>query len=406
MAKAPQSFALAGDTVLLSRVSGRTLTVDALPGGRVFRYQAPAGSVPGGRLAASAQRAAMTITLETDESDIAAAQVVSGPVLGPWATLRPMTELGDGFVLPYQHQLEGERLFTSEIRGSLTSHAVVVRDPDPRDLQLPVGAVFAGDLVAYTERGPGQDEDAIGRRLVVAEWRTGVRRGVTDLPEPIQQHALRPDGRVALTQDTLPGIYDVPLGGRPRLVTRRTPAFDHDLVFAGEHLVFVENDRLHVLDPDGRVRALRRPDGGVRRLRGRRASRALDRQRLPAGGRRHRARRRGARRRPVPAQRAHRRQRRERAPEPLAARSGCAASPRPRAAAAACRCSSAGRACIGRAATRSPPAGPARCTCGSPSAAIAHCAGRSRAKATPGSGSRPQATTATAPRAASSCFPR
>ena len=117
-----------------------------------------------------------------------------------------------------------------------------------------MGAVFAGDLVAYTERGPGQEEDAIGRRLVVAEWRTGVRRGVTDLPESIQQHALRPDGRVALTQDTLPGIYDVPLGGRPRLVTRRTPAFDHDLVFAGEHLVFVENDRLHVLDPDGRVR--------------------------------------------------------------------------------------------------------------------------------------------------------
>ena len=68
VAKAPQSFALAGDTVLLSRVSGRTLTVHALPGGRVFRYQAPAGSVPGGRLAASAQRAAMTLTLETDES--------------------------------------------------------------------------------------------------------------------------------------------------------------------------------------------------------------------------------------------------------------------------------------------------------------------------------------------------
>ena len=139
----------------------------------------------------------MTITLETDESDIAAAQVVVGPARGPWATLRPMTDLDDGFVLPYKHQLDGERLFTSEFRGSLTNHTVVVRDPDPRDLQLPAGAVFAGDLVAYTERGPGQDEDAIGRRLVVAEWRTGVRRGVTDLPEPIQQHALRPDGRVA-----------------------------------------------------------------------------------------------------------------------------------------------------------------------------------------------------------------
>ena len=34
-------FALAGDTVLLSRVSGRTLTVDALPGGRVFSYTRP-----------------------------------------------------------------------------------------------------------------------------------------------------------------------------------------------------------------------------------------------------------------------------------------------------------------------------------------------------------------------------
>ena len=131
---APDAFALAGDSVLLSRVSGRTLTVEALPGGRVFSYDAPAGSVPSGRLAASPQRAALTLTLRDDTSDIAAAQVFSGPALGPWARCAD-DRLSENFVLPWQHQVEGERVFTSEIRGSLENNAVVVRDPDPRDLR-------------------------------------------------------------------------------------------------------------------------------------------------------------------------------------------------------------------------------------------------------------------------------
>jgi hypothetical protein len=256
---APDAFALAGESVLALNATERTLTVDALPQGRVFSYDAPAGSAPFGRLAASPRRAALTLSLRDDTSDFAAAQVFSGPALGPWAPLTPMNRLSENFVLPWQHQVEGERVFTSEIRGSLENNVVVVRDPEARDLALPYTAVFAGDLVAYTELAPGQEPDAIGARLVVAEWRTGFRRGVTDLPEPIEHLALRPDGRVALTLADSGGIFEVRPGTAPRRVFRRATGYDEPLAFAGEHLVFAEYGQLRVLDPSGKVRAFGTP---------------------------------------------------------------------------------------------------------------------------------------------------
>ena len=283
----------------------RTLTVDALPQGRVFSYDAPAGSEPDGRLAASPQRAASTLSLRDDTSDFAAAQVFSGPALGPWAPLTPMNRLSENFVLPWQHQVEGERVFTSEIRGSLENNVVVVRDPEPRDLALPYTAVFAGDLVAYTERAPGQDEDAIGARLVVAEWRTGFRRGVTDLPEPIEHLALRPDGRVALTLADSGGIFEVRPGTAPRRVFRRATGYDEPLAFAGEHIVFAEYGRAARARTSRQGPRLRDAHRGDRGLRHRRPPRAVDGQRLPADRRRHRARRVSARRRTVPPQRDH-----------------------------------------------------------------------------------------------------
>src|SRR5688572_21453421 len=76
---APEGFALAGDSVLALRTTQRTLTVDAVGGGRSFRYDAPAGTRVGGRMAASAQWAALTITLGDDRSDLASTQIVGGP---------------------------------------------------------------------------------------------------------------------------------------------------------------------------------------------------------------------------------------------------------------------------------------------------------------------------------------
>ena len=279
----------------------------------MFSYDAPAGSAPFGRLAASPQRAALTLSLRDDTSDFAAAQVFSGPALGPWAPLTPMNRLSENFVLPWQHQVEGERVFTSEIRGSLENNVVVVRDPEPRDLALPYTAVFAGDLVAYTELAPGQDRTRSARGSSSPSGGPACRRGVTDLPEPIEHLALRPDGRVALTLADSGGIFEVRPGTAPRRVFRRATGYDEPLAFAGEHLVFAEYGRLRVLDPDGRVRAFGTPTEEMGRLHHRRPPRAVDGQRLPADRRRHRARRARARRRPVPA---HRDRRQRAGPEP------------------------------------------------------------------------------------------
>jgi len=91
----------------------------------------------------------------------------------------PLTALDRKVFLPAQHQADGGRLFTTEIRGDLKSARVVVREPgaEPAEVRLSKGAVFsvvfAGELVAYAEPAPGQPADDEPQRLRVSHWRTG-----------------------------------------------------------------------------------------------------------------------------------------------------------------------------------------------------------------------------------------
>src|SRR3954469_11498977 len=106
-------FALAGDAALVSRPAGRSLGVFAYPldGGAprpVFSVQAPEGMQPDGRrIAASAQRAAITVTYGELSSDIEAVQAFGGPPGGPWTPLSALSGTHDAsFVFPYLHQVD------------------------------------------------------------------------------------------------------------------------------------------------------------------------------------------------------------------------------------------------------------------------------------------------------------
>src|SRR4051794_13618041 len=112
-------FALAGDAALVSTVGETSLQVSALgldgsAARPVFSLEAPAGLHPDGRrLAASASRAAMTVTFGEGSSDIAAVQAFGGPPGGPWTPFAPLaaTRENDAFVFPFGQQVDGDRLF-------------------------------------------------------------------------------------------------------------------------------------------------------------------------------------------------------------------------------------------------------------------------------------------------------
>ena len=153
--------------------------------------------------------------------------------------------------LAFAIQVDGDRLFTFVFGSTIDSSSVTVRDPDPHAVPFPagrdaVGAVFAGDLVAY----------ATDDRFVVRDWRTGAQRTVAKLPDLAASIDLRDDGRALVATDD-GELFDVPPGGVPRRIARsaRNPRF------AGEHIVFVRGPApdgtggLRVIDPSGRVRA-------------------------------------------------------------------------------------------------------------------------------------------------------
>jgi hypothetical protein len=220
----------------------------------VFAFDGPPDSWAKVRLAASAQRAAATIEVQPEDGDLPTTrQMVTGPALGPWTAVAPPTSTAP---FPVDHQVDGERVFTSEVRGSGLNQTVVVRDPDPHDIAVrgrdAAFATFAGDLMAYATAAPGDREDDSPRRLVIAEWRTGTVRRTVDLPRGFTKVALRPDGRVALAVDDPGTLYDV----RPGHAPRRFPVRAENPQFAGDHIVFtdIDTDRPSVIDPDGTVR--------------------------------------------------------------------------------------------------------------------------------------------------------
>ena len=247
-------FALAGDAALVSTVGESSLQVSAFPldGGAarpVFSLEAPNGLHPDGRrIGASAARAAMTVTFGEGSSDIAAVQAFGGPPGGPWAPFAPLVTAQDdeSFVFPFGQQVDGDRLFTTEIRGELDKLAVVARDPEAHDVAFAspedvLFATFAGDLVAHPH----------GSSLVVREWRTGAVRSTTKVPDDIEAIALRPDGRVAVTTSE-DELYELRPGGKLRRLSRdaRRP-----LAYAGEHILFsTSEDQPRVVSPAGRIR--------------------------------------------------------------------------------------------------------------------------------------------------------
>src|SRR6478736_5023147 len=179
LARGGEGAVLAGDHVLLARVHKNQLRDFAIPatggdGVPVFSFTAPEHAQPSIRLAASPQRAAATVEYKDDTGDPAAEQPFSGPVLGPWSAFGPLQQIP----FPWRQQLDGERVFTTEIRGpSIPDQAVVVRDPEAQEVALDdraaSSAVFGGDVMASVTLAHGEDAEAIGRRLVVANWRTG-----------------------------------------------------------------------------------------------------------------------------------------------------------------------------------------------------------------------------------------
>ena len=205
----------------------------------MFAFDAAPGAQPAAGLAASPQKAAIALSVDDDTGDFTYTQALAGPPAGPFTPLTPLVKREEGAVLQLRNQVVGETVFSTEIRGSIDNWAVVARDPEPHDVpQLPPTAftvVFAGDLVAYGSE----------RRLVVQDWRTGAVRTAIDLPDPAEQVALRPDGRVAAVT-TEGALYDG---------TRRLTGRAEAVAFAGDRIVFRYQGAMRVIEPSGRIRA-------------------------------------------------------------------------------------------------------------------------------------------------------
>jgi hypothetical protein len=238
-------FALAGDHVLYTQTVGRTVRVKSMPvaGGAartVFTFRA-GRRLHSVQLRATPQRAAALVYFHTDGA-VDGSQVFSGPPGGGWTAVTAPALLWKGASVPLSLQVDGDLLFTQETRTDADDVTAVVRDPAPRDLPYRTGiTVFAGDLVAYSAQAPDQRGWAIGRRVVVANWRTGAQLGMSELPDPIFNLALRPDGRVAAsTIDS--EIYAFLPGQAPARVGAGLPT----VAFAGEHVVFPRANGLRI----------------------------------------------------------------------------------------------------------------------------------------------------------------
>jgi hypothetical protein len=234
----------------------------------VFSFRAPADWDASIRLDASPSRAVTTVERSHDTdpaaADADAVRTFSGPPLGPWAALGPVVHTGDDAGFPVREQVEGDTVFTTVSRGNESGDvAIIVRDPNPREVPLPEGArnaIFAGDLVAYELLEP-TEAHPFASRVVIANWRTGAAVRVIDFRDGIDALvALRPDGRFAVTLGEHDDVYDMRPGRAPQRLTHY-PAFPPLAPprYAGDYLVFQVGNRLRRLDPDGHVRTLGTP---------------------------------------------------------------------------------------------------------------------------------------------------
>jgi hypothetical protein len=271
------AFALAGESVLLSRVRGERLEVRSLPlapagpGRVVFSFRAPPGARPAARLEASSQRVGLiVIALEAQRSR---GQPFSGAPPGPWSALAPLRQHVDDRFHPAWHEVDGDTLFTSEVRADVGRVRVVVREGagEPRTVDLPEGVLqtaFAGDFVAFAVAVPGQPADDEPRRLVVQNWRTRAQTATAVAREGIEHFDVRADGRAVISEDG-GGLLALEGSSRWRRLTRDGVA----PAFAGDRIVFVDpgsregDQRLRIVEPGGRVRAFGVPTSRIDQFR-------------------------------------------------------------------------------------------------------------------------------------------
>jgi hypothetical protein len=261
-------FAPAGEQVLVTRTDGAKLRVFAIPvtGGaasEVFSFDVPNGlHLESADLAASAQRAALAIAMVKSSRDaIGAVLAFAGPVGGGWGGLPPFTDPGPNPLFALSIQVDGERVFTTEVRDE--PH-VVLRDPEPVEVAFTSedearSATFAGDFVAYRTGGEtGPEPRDLGDVLVVRDWRTGAVLSSADLEDDIGSIALRPDGRAAASTVYDGKLYELRPGEPPRLLAHGgSPAY------AGDSLVYWSGGGLRVIEASGRIRRFGAPTASL-----------------------------------------------------------------------------------------------------------------------------------------------
>src|SRR4051812_8388917 len=130
--------ALSGDHALFTEVRGRVLSVYSVPvtGGtpeRVFAYTTLPGTTPEPVLAASAQRVAIAITMMRREQTYAS-QAFTGTLGAPWTALGPLTRAIREQPNTISVQVDGDRLFAAELRGSILNAGVTAYAPTPFDV--------------------------------------------------------------------------------------------------------------------------------------------------------------------------------------------------------------------------------------------------------------------------------
>ena len=249
-------IALAGDRMVFTEIKGRVARVYSVPvaGGprrREFAYTVPAGAEANLQLSASGQRVAVALAAEHNE--LILTQAFTGPLGAPWAALGPPTRLFEATNV-YRVQLDGDRLFSYELRGSFANAGVTVRDPEPHDVPFysPTDALraqFAGDLVAYAASRPGEEDEGAHRRLVLKNWRTGEQLGSVDLEYAADIGALRADGGV-LTRGSPITLW------KPGTAPRKLVEASADVAFAGDRVLWTGEDGVHVIEPGGATRRL------------------------------------------------------------------------------------------------------------------------------------------------------
>ena len=200
---AATQIALAGENVVFASAAGRlarvsSVSLDGGPSRRVFAWTAPKNAIASVQVSASGQRAAVALVAERNDTIVT--QAFAGVLGAPWAALGAPTRLLEGTNV-FGVQLDGDRLFSFEARGSLANIGVTVRDPEPHDVPFyspedASGAEFAGDLVAYASVPSGEADEDAPHRIVLKNWRTGETLGTVELPYPAEIGALRADGAV------------------------------------------------------------------------------------------------------------------------------------------------------------------------------------------------------------------